>query len=496
MWRRDAMKRNRKGIVMKDYSVSCAQMKILEQNTDAAGLSYYQMMENAGTIAANRIVEISMTSPINDAKGGAEAHKTEETAYRNGVTMCKDAVETGGTKSQVDHNSNIAKRQHKYMYMRDYPVRARVYCGKGNNGGDGFVVARLLAQRGWQVDLVLVDGEPTTPDAIENYKLVKGMGLPVRNLAEEQKTDNVSPIGDATSFGDNNPSVNTADGSQKEACYDVIVDAIYGTGFHGTLRPNGAMAAGQIAEARKNGARVFALDIPSGMGGDLTEESELDPRCVRADVTITFHAKKRVHLQPFAEEYCGRIITADIGIVDSERDAFLCRGGDAEKAAVKVMSADGEEAVGVSDGDGPAFASDEPRKFEPDSGEVYSFTDFVEIISRLRAPDGCPWDRKQTHETLKHYLLEETMEAAEAIDHRDDENFCEELGDVLLQIVLNAQIAKERGAFNIDDVIQGISEKMIRRHPWVFGDMEVSTPEEGERLWQEIKKKEKAEKQE
>ena len=121
----------------------------------------------------------------------------------------------------------------------------------------------------------------------------------------------------------------------------------------------------------------------------------------------------------------------------------------------------------------------------------YDFDDFVEIISRLRAPDGCPWDRAQTHETLKKYLLEETQEAVEAIDKQDDENFCEELGDVLLQIVLNAQIGKERGAFTIDDVIQGISEKMIRRHPWVFGDMHVDTPEEGEKLWEEIKKKEK-----
>ena len=188
---------------------------------------------------------------------------------------------------------------------------------------------------------------------------------------------------------------------------------------------------------------MFALDIPSGMGGDLTDEGELDSRCARADVTITFHAKKPVHLQPFAADYCGQIITADIGIVD------------------------------------------------PKSGDRYSFDDFVYIVSRLRAPDGCPWDRAQTHETLKKYLLEETQEAAEAIDRKDDENFCEELGDMLLQIVLNAQLGKERDAFNIDDVIQGISEKMIRRHPWVFGDMHVETPEEGERLWEEIKKKEK-----
>ncbi|MBQ9014837.1 MAG: MazG family protein [Firmicutes bacterium] len=128
------------------------------------------------------------------------------------------------------------------------------------------------------------------------------------------------------------------------------------------------------------------------------------------------------------------------------------------------------------------------------SEERYTFEDFVHIVSRLRAPDGCPWDRAQTHQTLKKYLLEETQEAADAIDSEDDENFCEELGDVLLQIVLNSQLAKERNAFTIDEVIQGISEKMIRRHPWVFGDMHVDTPEEGERLWEEIKRREKQKK--
>lgn len=119
------------------------------------------------------------------------------------------------------------------------------------------------------------------------------------------------------------------------------------------------------------------------------------------------------------------------------------------------------------------------------------FERFVKIIAALRAPDGCPWDRAQTHETLKKYFLEETGEAVEAIDNHDDENLCEELGDVLLQIVLHAQIASEGDRFNIDDVIRGISQKMIRRHPWVFGDEKVSTPEEGEKLWEEIKKKEK-----
>jgi len=226
---------------MSEYYVSCARMKDLEKATDESGLSYYQMMENAGNIAANRITEITM-----------------------------------------------ATRARPHPSTRQ--LKARVYCGKGNNGGDGFVVARLLKQRGWDVSLVLVDGEPQTPDAITNYRLAGNLKIPVLSLGEGQA-----------------------------ASADVIVDAIYGTGFHGRLREDGAAAAAVIAKARNAGAKVFALDIPSGMGGDLTDESELDERCVRADVTVTFHAKKRVHLQDFAEEYCGRVIVADIGIIDEEQ---------------------------------------------------------------------------------------------------------------------------------------------------------------------------------
>ncbi len=125
---------------------------------------------------------------------------------------------------------------------------------------------------------------------------------------------------------------------------------------------------------------------------------------------------------------------------------------------------------------------------------MYTFRDFVGIVAELRSDHGCPWDREQTFETLKEYLASETQEVFEAVDNRDMENLCEELGDVLLQVVLNSQIAAEQGLFTIDDVIDGISRKMIRRHPHVFGDVKVSTPEESLALWNEIKKREKAEK--
>ena len=119
------------------------------------------------------------------------------------------------------------------------------------------------------------------------------------------------------------------------------------------------------------------------------------------------------------------------------------------------------------------------------------FDEFVATIATLRSENGCPWDRKQTHESLKECLVEETGEVLEAIDKKDDANLCEELGDVLLQVVMHAQIAAEEGRFTIEDVINGVNEKMIRRHPHVFGDIKVSSVEEGLDLWEQIKRKEK-----
>ena len=125
----------------------------------------------------------------------------------------------------------------------------------------------------------------------------------------------------------------------------------------------------------------------------------------------------------------------------------------------------------------------------------YTFGDFVDIIRRLREPDGCPWDREQTHSSLKKHMVEEANEALEAIDEGDWQHLCEELGDVLLQIVLHSQIAAEAGEFTIDDVVQCVSEKMIRRHPHVFGNIDVSGVDEGLDLWEEIKKRERMQKQ-
>ncbi|MED1786950.1 nucleoside triphosphate pyrophosphohydrolase [Brevibacillus laterosporus] len=122
------------------------------------------------------------------------------------------------------------------------------------------------------------------------------------------------------------------------------------------------------------------------------------------------------------------------------------------------------------------------------------FSYLKEVIATLRGPEGCPWDRKQTHQSLRRYLLEETYETVEAIDQDDVDALCEELGDVLLQIMLHAQIASEEGYFTIEDIISTLTAKMIRRHPHVFGESEVVDADAVVVNWEQIKAQEKAEK--
>ncbi|MDZ5713797.1 nucleoside triphosphate pyrophosphohydrolase [Jeotgalibacillus haloalkalitolerans] len=119
------------------------------------------------------------------------------------------------------------------------------------------------------------------------------------------------------------------------------------------------------------------------------------------------------------------------------------------------------------------------------------FSKLKEIIKILRSPVGCPWDREQTHESLKRYLIEETYEFLEAVDRGDIDEMIDELGDVLLQVMLHAQIGEDDGYFDIRDVIQGVSAKMVRRHPHVFADAEAETAEDVTDAWQEIKNEEK-----
>jgi tetrapyrrole methylase family protein/MazG family protein len=121
------------------------------------------------------------------------------------------------------------------------------------------------------------------------------------------------------------------------------------------------------------------------------------------------------------------------------------------------------------------------------------FDELVQLMAKLRAPDGCPWDRKQTHETLKPYLLEETYEVLETIDKQDEPKLREELGDLLLQILFHAQIAAERKAFSMEEVMQLLADKLVRRHPHVFGKKGdgALTPDQVYSNWEQIKKSER-----
>jgi MazG family protein len=131
---------------------------------------------------------------------------------------------------------------------------------------------------------------------------------------------------------------------------------------------------------------------------------------------------------------------------------------------------------------------DQNNVTKPDNG----LNGLLSIVDRLREPDGCPWDRKQTAQTFKSYVIEEAHELVEAIQADEPEHIREELGDLLFQLVFLTRIYEEKNLFSMREVIQSISEKMIRRHPHVFGDIEAGSEEEMRRRWQEIKSREKA----
>ena len=172
----------------------------------------------------------------------------------------------------------------------------------------------------------------------------------------------------------------------------------------------------------------------------------------------------------------------------------------AEAAVVWVASADGDP--GLTD----AVASEVSRLGDPPEVEVLvaswdvpgsRLLDVVAVMDRLRSPGGCPWDAEQTHESLVKYLIEESHEAAEAIESGDRDHIREELGDVLLQVAFQSRVAQEhdREPFDIDDVAGTLVEKLVRRHPHVFSDGDASTPDEVEAAWEQIKATERASRQ-
>ena len=123
--------------------------------------------------------------------------------------------------------------------------------------------------------------------------------------------------------------------------------------------------------------------------------------------------------------------------------------------------------------------------------DLSQFTTLIDIIARLRAPDGCPWDKKQTHASLRENLLEECYEVLEALDEGKPGKLCEELGDLLMQVVLHTQIAAEAGEFELGDVLRGINAKLVHRHPHIFGSKKVKDAEEVALNWEALKREER-----
>src|SRR5665648_1007503 len=119
------------------------------------------------------------------------------------------------------------------------------------------------------------------------------------------------------------------------------------------------------------------------------------------------------------------------------------------------------------------------------------FAEMIDIIAKLRGPEGCLWDRKQTLESLVPNILEEAEEVSDAVEAKDMDNLCEELGDLLMVILMKIEIAKEKDLFTYSDVLDGAIKKFVRRHPHVFGDVKVNTPEEALAVWKKMKQEEK-----
>ena len=125
--------------------------------------------------------------------------------------------------------------------------------------------------------------------------------------------------------------------------------------------------------------------------------------------------------------------------------------------------------------------------------EQYEWKDLLAVVHKLRQPDGCPWDSKQTYQSMKKCVADEAREVLEAVDNEDYINLREELGDLLLQVLMYAEIAAERGEFTVEDVIDELAKKLVRRHPFVFGAEKVNTQQEGISCWNAVKLQEKKE---
>jgi len=297
--------------VRDEHVVTCGQMKILERRADEAGLSYYQMMENAGGRAVEIILDKVGAFESFAAPGSMVGEYTSSLGVKHAAKSDSNADSKCAAKS--DSNSpaisalkaSLIPEAARGAASEDVLCANRgdvfIFCGKGNNGGDGFVAARLLCEKGYDITVILVDGIPKTADAVTNFDLLRELPIAIKDMTRNSRAL-----------------------MELKKTPDIIIDAIYGTGFRGKLEGCGRKAAMFINSfsdsdrVRSKETTVFAMDVPSGMRGDMVEETEFDSNSVKAHYTITFHAKKPVHMQDFAAKKCGAIIVADIGI-DEER---------------------------------------------------------------------------------------------------------------------------------------------------------------------------------
>lgn len=200
------------------------------------------------------------------------------------------------------------------------------------------------------------------------------------------------------------------------------------------------------------------------------------------------------HIPPYPPDMPVLFVSVDSAAMAAQLKTILMTTYPAEH---QVFIVDGGNARGEQLG---AFStgpfSRETCLYVPALGEGTSFESFAEIVAHLRAPYGCPWDREQTHETLRKHLLEEAYEAISAIDSGDFADMREEFGDLLLQVVLQSQIANEEGQFNVNQVIQGIHSKIVRRHPHVFGELKLDGVDGVLANWEKLKEQERSEKNE
>jgi tetrapyrrole methylase family protein / MazG family protein len=196
---------------------------------------------------------------------------------------------------------------------------------------------------------------------------------------------------------------------------------------------------------------------------------------------------KSAHVPPFPADISALLIRIDSRELALQMKSVLMNVYPPEHILQVVQDGNAKE---VELGEFESFSKD-CCVYVPSLGEGTSFESFAEIIAHLRAPDGCPWDREQTHQTLRTHLLEEAYETLSAMDAGDPEAMREEFGDLLLQVVLNSQIAYESNEFSTTQVIKSINDKLIRRHPHVFGDVKVNGVDGVLQNWEKLKEKER-----